>query len=108
MPTLRKLLYFPNGRIKQKCKGEIIHELYGIRLIVSLYSQDRPFTRAQGNLKKQGETSPVPPRPATSMVTEGDVIVFKGKSKILFRFTVLIAWSQRDILLFSNHKMLVL
>nr|XP_034314743.1 protein KIAA0556 isoform X5 [Crassostrea gigas] len=42
--------------------------------------KDRPFTRAQGNLKKQGETSPVPPRPATSMVTEGDVIVFKGKS----------------------------
>uniref|UniRef100_K1QNE3 KATNIP domain-containing protein n=1 Tax=Magallana gigas TaxID=29159 RepID=K1QNE3_MAGGI len=42
--------------------------------------EDRPFTRAQGNLKKQGETSPVPPRPATSMVTEGDVIVFKGKS----------------------------
>lgn len=99
MPTLRKLLYFPNGRIKQKCKEEIIHELYGIRLIVSLYSQDRPFTRAQGNLKKQDETSPVPPRPATSMVTEGDVIVFKGKSKILFRFTVLIAWSQREILL---------
>ncbi|XP_056018588.1 protein KATNIP homolog isoform X4 [Ostrea edulis] len=40
--------------------------------------KDRPFTRAQGNLKK--EEGSLPPRPATSMVTEGDVIVFKGKS----------------------------
>lgn len=100
----QKHMYTPNGRIKQKCKGEKIHELYGMRLIVSLYSQDRPFTRAQGNLKKQGETSPVPPRPATSMVTEGDVIVFKGKSKIIFRFTVLIAWSKTEILLCSKGK----
>lgn len=43
--------------------------------------QDRPFTRAQGNLKK--EEGSLPPRPATSMVTEGDVIVFKGKSESL-------------------------
>ncbi|XP_061197501.1 katanin-interacting protein-like [Saccostrea echinata] len=41
--------------------------------------EDRPFTRAQGNLKKEEEAS-IPSRPATSMVTEGDVIVFKGKS----------------------------
>ncbi|XP_078316471.1 katanin-interacting protein-like isoform X4 [Crassostrea virginica] len=46
----------------------------------SSVKKDRPFTRAQGNLKKQDEASSIPPRPATSMVTEGDVIVFKGKS----------------------------
>ncbi|KAK3091145.1 hypothetical protein FSP39_017488 [Pinctada imbricata] len=41
---------------------------------------ERPFTRAAGNLKKaEKESASIPPRPATSMVTEGDVIVFKGK-----------------------------
>ncbi|CAC5379019.1 JBTS26 [Mytilus coruscus] len=46
--------------------------------------ENRPFTRAVGNI--DGSTSPLPPRPATSMVTEGDVIVFKGK-KLLLSFT---------------------
>ena len=47
-----------------------------------MHFQERPFTRAAGNLKKaEKEAASLPPRPATSMVTEGDVIVFKGKRK---------------------------
>lgn len=76
-----------------------MYEFYGMRLIVSLCLQDRLFIRVQGNFKKQGEIFFVLFRFVISMVIEGDVIVFKGKSKILFRFIVFIVWLQREILL---------
>lgn len=45
----------------------------------------RPFTRAQGNVKKGVKEEKITtPRPATSMVTcDGDVIVYKGKCKLV-------------------------
>ncbi|KAJ8319370.1 hypothetical protein KUTeg_004461 [Tegillarca granosa] len=57
--------------------------LYSSIIIYDMNSEilQRPFTRAQGNLKKGvKEEKVITPRPSTSMVTcEGDVIVYKGK-----------------------------